>query len=99
MQTLQQSKHKTYIHRTTRQVVTVTEGSPQWEGLNTSPSWIPAYEQDTKEGILADMDKETLIDLAREQGATVHHTKDEIVEMLEIKPTKLKPYFDDNLVG
>jgi len=29
----------------------------------------------------------------------VHHTKDEIVEMLEVKPKQLKPYFDDNLVG
>lgn len=88
-----------FIHKYTRQVIDTQEGSPQWEGLKNSPSWIPAYEQDTKEGILAEMDKDTLIDLAREQGATAHHTKDEIVEMLEIKPTKLKPYFDDNLVG
>lgn len=96
---MSQLLHKTFIHKTTRQVVEVKVGSPQWRVYHDSPSWIPTYEQDTKEGILAEMDKDTLIDLAREKGATAHHTKDEIVEMLEIKPTKLKPYFDDNLVG
>lgn len=91
---LQQFKHKT-----TLQIAEAKVGSPQWEVLNTSPSWLPITESDTKEGLLADMPKETLIQLAREQGATAHHTKDEIVEMLELKPTILKPYFDDNLVG
>lgn len=91
---LQQFKHKK-----TLQIAEANIGSPQWEGLNDSPSWLPITESDTKEGLLADMPKETLIDLAREQGATAHHTKDEIVEMLEIKTTKLQPYFDDNLVG
>ena len=98
MQMSQQSL-KTYIHRTTRQVVTVKEGSPQWEGLNTSPSWIIITESDTKTGLLADLPKDTLVILAQQQGATAHHTKDEIVEMLDIKSTELKPYFDDNLVG
>ena len=68
-------------------------------GLHSSPSWIPAYEQDTKDGLLSEVPKETLIELAQEQGATAHHTKDEIVEMLEIKTKTLRPYFDDNLVG
>lgn len=89
----------TFIHKTTRQVIEAKDGSPQWEGLNASPSWIPTYEQDTKDGLLSELPKEKLIQLAQGKGATVHHTKDEIVEMLEIKSTKLVPYFDDNLVG
>lgn len=96
---MSQQQHKTYIHRKTRQVISVKEGSPQWEGLKDSPSWVPTYEQDTKDGLLAELDKDTLINLAQQKGATAHHTKDEIVEMLEIKATKLTPYFDDNLVG
>lgn len=88
-----------FKHKKTLQIVEAQIGSPQWEGLNSSPSWVLVSESDTKEGLLPDMPKETLIDLARQKGATAHHTKDEIVEMLEIKPTQLKPYFDDNLVG
>jgi hypothetical protein len=88
-----------FIHQKTRQVIDVKEGTPRWEGLNASPSWRPAKEQDTKEGLLADLPKETLVELAQQKGATVHHTKDEIVEMLEVKTKTLKPYFDDNLVG
>ena len=91
---LQQFKHKK-----TLQITEAKIGSPQWEGLNASPSWLTITESDTKEGLLADMPKETLVQLAQEKGATVHHTKDEIVEMLEVKPKQLKPYFDDNLVG
>lgn len=91
---LQQFKHKT-----TLQIAEAKVGSPQWVVYDSSPSWLPITESDTKEGLLADMPKETLIQLAQEQGATVHHTKDEIVDMLEIKTTILKPYFDDNLVG
>lgn len=94
MQTLQQFKHK---H--TLQIVSATIGSPQWEGLNASPSWITITESDTKTGLLADLPKDTLVQLAQQQGATAHHTKDEIVEMLDFKSTELKPYFDDNLVG
>jgi hypothetical protein len=94
MQTLQQFKHK---H--TLQIVSATIGSPQWEGLTSSPSWITITESDTKTGLLADLPKDTLVLLAQQQGATAHHTKDEIVEMLDIKSTELKPYFDDNLVG
>lgn len=88
-----------FKHKKTLQIAEAKIGSPQWVVLNESPSWLPITESDTKEGLLAEMPKETLIDLAREKGATAHHTKDEIVEMLEIKPTKLQPYFDDNLVG
>ena len=94
MQMLQQFKHNK-----TLQIAEAVIGSPQWEGLNASPSWLPITESDTKTGLLAELPKDTLVALAREQGATAHHTKDEIVEMLEIKPTPLKPYFDDNLVG
>ena len=96
---MSQQQLKTFIHKTTRQVTTVKQGTPQWEGLHSSPSWIPAYEQDTKDGLLSEVPKKTLIELAQEQGATAHHTKDEIVEMLEIKTKTLRPYFDDNLVG
>jgi hypothetical protein len=96
---MSQQQLKTYIHRTTRQVVTVKQGTPQWEGLKDSPSWIPTYEEDTKDGLLSELSKDKLIQLAQGKGATAHHTKDEIVEMLEIKSTKLVPYFDDNLVG
>jgi hypothetical protein len=94
MQTLQQFKHKQ-----TLQIIEAVVGSPQWEGLVSSPSWLPITESDTRLGLLADMPKDTLILLAQQQGATAHHTKDEIVEMLDIKSTELKPYFDDNLVG
>jgi hypothetical protein len=88
-----------FKHKQTKQIIEAKQGTPQWEGLNASPSWIPVYEQDTKEGILAEMPKETLVTLAQEKGATVHHTKDEIIEMLEFKTKTLSPYFDDNLVG
>lgn len=88
-----------FKHKQTKQIVEAKQGTPQWEGLNASPSWVPVYEQDTKDGILAEMQKETLVELAQQQGATVHHTKDEIIEMLEIKTKTLRPYFDDNLVG
>jgi hypothetical protein len=94
MQTLQQFKHK---H--TLQIAEAVIGSPQWEGLNASPSWLLITESDTKTGLLAELPKEVLVELAQQQGATAHHTKDEIVEMLDIKSTELKPYFDDNLVG
>jgi hypothetical protein len=99
MQTLQQSKYNTFKHKHTLQIVTATIDSTQWEGLKNSPSWLLVTESDTKEGVLSEVPKETLIELAREKGATAYHTKDEIVEMLEIHSTTLKPYFDDNLVG
>lgn len=88
-----------FKHKQTLQIISAEIGSPQWEGLNASPSWVAITESETKTGLLADMPKDTLITLARQQGATAHHTKDEIVDMLEITPTILKPYFDDNLVG
>jgi hypothetical protein len=88
-----------FKHIKTKQIQEARVGSPQWEGLNASPSWVLVSESETKEGLLASMPKDTLVDLARQKGATAHHTKDEIVEMLEIKATKLTPYFDDNLVG
>lgn len=88
-----------FKHIKTKQIVDIKESNPAMEGYQASPSWVTVTESDTKEGLLADLPKETLIDLARQKGATVHHTKDEIVEMLETKSKILKPYFDDNLVG
>ena len=88
-----------YKHIHTKQIAEVKKGSPREEGYKTSPSWVPVFEQDTREGILAEMPKETLVQMARDKGMTMHHTKDEIIDTLEIKTKTLKPYFDDNLVG
>jgi len=87
-----------FKHITTKQIVEAKPNTPKWEGLNNSPSWVEAYEEDTKQGLLSEVPKETLVQLAKQQGATMHHTKDEIVDMLELKSKTLKPYFDDNLV-
>lgn len=88
-----------YKHIQTKQIAEVKEGSPREEGYKSSPSWVPVFEKDTRDGILAEMPKETLVEMSKEKGMTMHHTKDEIIESLEFKSKKLVPYFDDNLVG
>lgn len=87
-----------FKHKFTKQIVEAKPNTPRWEGFNDSPSWVEVYEENTKDSLLSEVPKETLVKLAKQKGATIHHTKDEIVDMLEIKNKTLKPYFDDNLV-
>ena len=87
-----------FKHKFTKQIVEAQPNTPRWEGFNDSPSWVEVYEKNTKDSLLSEVPKETLVKLAKQKGATIHHTKDEIVDMLEIKNKTLKPYFDDNLV-
>lgn len=87
-----------FKHKFTKQIVEAKPNTPRWEGFIDSPSWVEVYEENTKDSLLSEVPKETLVKLAKQKGATIHHTKDEIVDMLEIKNKTLKPYFDDNLV-
>ncbi len=87
-----------FKHKFTKQIVEAQPNTPRWEGFYNSPSWVEVSESNTKDSLLSEVPKETLVKLAKEKGATIHHTTDEIVDMLEVESKTLKPYFDDNLV-
>lgn len=91
-----------FKHKNSLSIVEVTQ-TDQVEFYSNNPIWEEVKEDTTSlKGIYANLSKDDLLKMAHDRsiGASIHHTKEEIINMLEKgKYIDMVVLFDDNLIN
>lgn len=91
-----------FKHKNNLTIIEVTQ-EDQIEFYLSNPIWQQVLEDTTKlNGVYSNLSKDDLLKMAHDRsiGASVHHTKEEIINMLEKgKYIDMVVLFDDNLIN